>query len=678
MAAIRRDYGYLLGDFRRPRSIYTELRTIINGQRTARQLTAYLDDTAWDDLEDVLAEVLRTCPPIFFYLDAVDEEFSHAPMYWLRCQKGLFYQVMRFLRDPRLGGRLHIVSSIRDIVMSSVYRSEHAPRYYDEPHIRVLSWSQESIAYLLRRKLERLDPSFLMAAGSYADPVDAWLGTPVVRNEARGVHEKVTDYLLRHTRLIPRDVVSMGNAICAEILRQKAAGRSELTQADLRRVVSRSAKRFGDSQLAQTSNQIAADTMPKDAARRGYSEIYTSTMEYLSGIDHQVREIIRNVGRDRFSRRKLELMQLEADEKFDCTTSFPSVLWQNGLLGYVEADGEAHFYSHADMDQFDIPNGRRRLRLPSLRHRHRPDPRRGRPGVPVPARLAAHPAHDSLTCRNAAWFASQRCSEQAIPGPPRAGRSGRRPEGERFDVPAPGGSLAGWSWGDGPPVYLVHGWGGSAGQLGAFVEPLTRAGYQVVAFDGPSHGQSQPGPSGPRSSTILEFAEALRAVAAVHGPAPAVIAHSLGCAATAIAMRDGLTTTRAVFVAPFVDVMPYTHEFARRLGFGEHVRAGMTARIERRLDLPMSTFDLTLLPRRMTPPPLLVVHNREDRETRWPDSRRLSQVWPDARLLTTSGLGHRRILSDPQVVAQVVRFVGGEPRRAGMLDRLSEAAMTSP
>jgi hypothetical protein len=122
--SIRRDYGYLLGDFRRPRSIYTELRTIINGQRTARQLTAYLDDTAWDDLEDVLAEVLRTCPPIFFYLDAVDEEFSHAPMYWLRCQKGLFYQVMRFLRDPRLGGRLHIVISIRDIVMSSVYRSE--------------------------------------------------------------------------------------------------------------------------------------------------------------------------------------------------------------------------------------------------------------------------------------------------------------------------------------------------------------------------------------------------------------------------------------------------------------------------------------------------------------------------------------------------------------------------
>jgi len=353
--SIRREYGSLLGEFRRPRSIYAEVRTIINGQNSGGQLTAFLDDTAWDDLEDVLAEVLRTCPPVFFYLDAVDEEFSHAPMYWLRCQKGLFYQVMRFLRDPRLGGRLHIVISIRDIVMSSVYRSEHAPRYHDEPHIRVLGWSRESIEYLLLEKLQRLDRSFFMGPGDHGGLVEAWLGTPVVYNEARDIHEKVVDYLLRHTRLIPRDVVSIGNALCAEVVRQKAAGRPELSQSDLRRVVSRSAKRFGDSQLAQSGNQIAADTMPEGAARHGYSEVYTSTLEYLAGIDQRVRQIIKHVGVDRFRREQLDRMQLEAEKAFEGATNFPSVLWQSGLLGYVEKDGEAHFYSQVDMDQFDIP-----------------------------------------------------------------------------------------------------------------------------------------------------------------------------------------------------------------------------------------------------------------------------------------------------------------------------------
>src|SRR5262245_5928089 len=353
--SIRYEYGFLLGEFRRPRSIYAELTDIVNGRLSGRQLPAYLDDPAWEDLEDVLAEILRTCPPIFFYLDGVDEEFSHAPMYWLRCQKGLFYQVMRFLRDPRLGGRLHIVISIRDIVMSSVYRSEHAPRYHDEPHIRVLAWDRGAIEYLLLEKLHRLDRSLFMAPGGAADPVEAWLGTPVVSNRSRGVHERVTDYLLRHTRLIPRDVVSLGNSICAEILRQKAAGRSEIPQSDLRRVVARASKRFGDSQLAQISNQVAADTMPRDAARNEYSEVYTSTLEYLTGIDHQVRGIIREVGRDRFSREELELVAMQADGKFDSSTDLPAVLWQNGLLGYVEPSGEARFYSHADMDRFDVP-----------------------------------------------------------------------------------------------------------------------------------------------------------------------------------------------------------------------------------------------------------------------------------------------------------------------------------
>jgi hypothetical protein len=353
--SIRRDYGHLLGEFRRPRSIYAELRAIVNGHNNARQLTGFLEDPAWDDLEDVLAEALRTCPPVFFYVDAVDEEFSHAPMYWLRCQMGLFHQVMRFLREPRLGGRLHIVISIRDIVMSAVYRSEHAPRYHDEPHIRVLAWDKDAIEYLLLEKLRRLDRSFLMAREGFAHPVEAWLGTPVVSDGTRGVHERVTDYLLRHTRLIPRDVVSLGNSICAEILRQKAAGRSEFPQADLRRVVARASKRFGDSQLAQISNQVAADTMPKDAARNEYSEVYTSTTEYLTGIDGQVRDIIREVGRDRFSRDELELVAMQADGKFDGSTDLPSVLWQNGLLGYVEASGEARFYSHADMEQFSVP-----------------------------------------------------------------------------------------------------------------------------------------------------------------------------------------------------------------------------------------------------------------------------------------------------------------------------------
>ena len=170
---IEQSYGRLLDDFRRPRSIYSQVRDIINQRQTAHQLSTYLDDPLWDDLEDLLGEVVGQCKPIYFYLDALDEEFGHAPMYWLKCQEGLFYQVMRMLRDHRLGGRLHIVVCIRDIVMSSVYRSEHAPRYYNEPHIRVLTWDRGSLLYLLQKKLQRLPPSLLMRRATSGPPRSA-------------------------------------------------------------------------------------------------------------------------------------------------------------------------------------------------------------------------------------------------------------------------------------------------------------------------------------------------------------------------------------------------------------------------------------------------------------------------------------------------------------------------
>ena len=175
------DYGRLLGEVRRPRDVYSELANLVNEQDTARQLSTYLNDPLWDDLKDLLAEVLATTRPVYFYLDAVDEEFGHAPMHWLRCQEGLFYQVMRLLRDPRLGGRLHVVVSIRDIVMSAVYRSEHAPRYLNEPHIRLLSWDKDALLHLLRQKLERLPRSALMRQPTHSVSVRDWLGLAIGR-----------------------------------------------------------------------------------------------------------------------------------------------------------------------------------------------------------------------------------------------------------------------------------------------------------------------------------------------------------------------------------------------------------------------------------------------------------------------------------------------------------------
>ena len=352
---IEQSYRRLLDEFRLPRSIYSQVRDIINQEQTAHQLSRYLDDPLWDDLEDLLGEVVGQCKPIYFYLDALDEEFGHAPMYWLKCQEGLFYQVMRMLRDHRLGGRLHIVICIRDIVMSSVYRSEHAPRYYNEPHIRVLTWDRGSLLYLLQKKLQRLPPSLLMRRASSGPPtIGDWLG---VNGHWPGPDgdETIEDYLLNHTRLIPRDIISLGNDLNEEVLRQKQAGHQGLPPAALEGVVRRCAKRFGDSQLAQCANQISSDLMPKNAALHDYSELFTSTQAYISGVQEDVRSFVRLIGVDRFSRADLEALQEVADLHFEKATDLASVLWQNGLLGYIDESGRRRFYSMGDVEEFHFP-----------------------------------------------------------------------------------------------------------------------------------------------------------------------------------------------------------------------------------------------------------------------------------------------------------------------------------
>ncbi|MBE1488161.1 alpha/beta fold hydrolase [Plantactinospora soyae] len=232
--------------------------------------------------------------------------------------------------------------------------------------------------------------------------------------------------------------------------------------------------------------------------------------------------------------------------------------------------------------------------------------------------------------------------------------------GERFTVPVHGRTVVAEAWGAGPVVYLMHGWGGWRGQFTGFVAPLVAAGHRVIAFDAPSHGDSAPGAYGPRRGLLPEFVDALEAVVRIGGPAHTVIGHSLGGAATAIAALDGLPAERLVLISAMADPIAYTSDFARALGFGERIRTGFLHRLERRVGRRMPEFDVRARVAGQTQlPPVFVVHDRADRQVRFTDGEALAAAWPEAELLVSEGLGHRRILRDPAIIASVVDYVAG-------------------
>ena len=165
----------------------------------------------------------------------------------------------------------------------------------------------------------------------------------------------IEDYLLGHTRLIPRDIISLGDDLNEEVLRQKQAGRRRPAAAALETVVERCAKRSGDSQLAQCANQISSDLMPKTPLCTFTPDCSPAPRPTSAACRRRSGPSSGLIGVDRFSRADLVALQEMADLHFEKATDLASVLWQNGLLGYVDDSGRRRFYSMGDIEEFHFP-----------------------------------------------------------------------------------------------------------------------------------------------------------------------------------------------------------------------------------------------------------------------------------------------------------------------------------
>ena len=229
------------------------------------------------------------------------------------------------------------------------------------------------------------------------------------------------------------------------------------------------------------------------------------------------------------------------------------------------------------------------------------------------------------------------------------------------------GGIRTWTWepkaNDAQPhlartVLLIHGWDGRGSQLGRLVEPLLAAGFRVVTWDGPAHGDS----AGARTH-LPETAAKLKEFAKSEGTVHAIIAHSFGAGCSAFAVHQGLPVERLVLVASPSSIQGVFDRFtewaklrpqARQI-FQEDLEALTGYRVR---ELEISAFDW-----KSPSPPTLVVHAPEDPDVPFAEAEQIVARWPRARLLSSPGLGHRRILKDPGVISEIVSFckLGHDP-----------------
>jgi pimeloyl-ACP methyl ester carboxylesterase len=245
----------------------------------------------------------------------------------------------------------------------------------------------------------------------------------------------------------------------------------------------------------------------------------------------------------------------------------------------------------------------------------------------------------------------------------------RYPNAEVFDllearqsfVQHRGRHIATWRWGpsDAPAVLLAHGWGGRATQMRRFVPPLLAAGFRVIAYDQPAHGLSDG-----RLTGLPDFADVL-------AEWRATMARCARSSATRSAVPRPPSPSRAgcPSSASSSSARPRTWWATRGASrAGSPFPSACAARCRRRSRSASACAGPILssrASRRGCAPQALVIHDRADAMVPWRQGAAVARHWPGARLMSTHGLGHGRILEDDTVARAAADFIAGRSAVAG-------------
>jgi pimeloyl-ACP methyl ester carboxylesterase len=200
-------------------------------------------------------------------------------------------------------------------------------------------------------------------------------------------------------------------------------------------------------------------------------------------------------------------------------------------------------------------------------------------------------------------------------------------------------------------MLLCHGWEGYAFNFAALIAAAVDAGWEVIAFDHLSHGDSGGTQSGlPIAlSTLIE-------VASSAGPVDVLVGHSLGGAASVWATANGkVKTKKLVLLAPFYDTSHLTRLWAKAHFLADHFLEGLQAELEAMAELTFEDF----MPHKLGPQiatPTLIIHDPKDPVTGFKHSKKLAALNENVTLTPAEKMGHIRLLADAEHVAQMMKF----------------------
>jgi pimeloyl-ACP methyl ester carboxylesterase len=216
--------------------------------------------------------------------------------------------------------------------------------------------------------------------------------------------------------------------------------------------------------------------------------------------------------------------------------------------------------------------------------------------------------------------------------------------------------LKAYEWGKGDKtVLLVHGWESRGTAMRSFVPALVEKGYRVVAFDGPAHGNSD----GKRTN-LPHFSGAVKAMIRQLDGVDAIIGHSFGGATSVFALawdQDAPWLDKLVLVGVPNRMEGVLDNALNTLKAPKVVSKKFKSIIQGKVAVPLKEANVAEAGKRMKLGEALIVHDKQDPVVPFSEAQTTFDEWDNANLLVVDGIGHYRLMKNPEVVKRVVNFV---------------------
>ena len=225
--------------------------------------------------------------------------------------------------------------------------------------------------------------------------------------------------------------------------------------------------------------------------------------------------------------------------------------------------------------------------------------------------------------------------------------------GKPFRINVHGKTIQCWKWGHGPSILFVHGWNGRGIHFRYFFEEFINAGYTVIAYDAPAHGESNG-----QDTSYFELTDVVRSFldSSLSFDIQSIIAHSLGASAVINCLSKEKPSIDTVLIAPALKFRELLYNTFDNQGLPEIVYQAMIAELESYYGYNLYEDNPYTLLKKISSK-IFIVHDKDDLTTPYLDSKVIAEQLNHVHLLTTEGLGHKNILRDKTVVNTIQKYI---------------------